>query len=74
MKSIFHWNYKPKHITLILFFPIFPSDTPKNIRKPEVFLCFLGDQKGTMGRKGLIKRKLSKVFACDFEKYFRTGF
>ena len=29
---------------LTFFFPIFPFDPPKNIRKPKVFWCFQGDQ------------------------------
>ena len=33
---------------------MFPFDPPENIRKPLVFLCFQGDQKGTLGSKGLI--------------------
>ena len=33
------------HVTL--FFPMFPCDTPR------FFLCFQGDQKGTLGKKGL---------------------
>ena len=32
---------------------MFPFDPPENIRKPLVFWCFQGDQKGTLGRKGL---------------------
>ena len=32
---------------------MFPFDPPENIRKPKVF-CFQGDQKGTLGSKGLI--------------------
>ena len=32
---------------------MFPFDPPENIRKPKVFWCFQGDQKGTLGRKGL---------------------
>ena len=31
---------------------MFPFDPNENIRKPLVF-CFQGDQKGTLGRKGL---------------------
>ena len=37
-----------------LFFPMFPLDAPKNIRKPKVFWCFQGDQKGALGGKELI--------------------
>ena len=43
-----------KHLTeyfLILSLPIFPFDPPKNNRKPLVFWCFQGDQKGTLGRR-----------------------
>ena len=32
---------------------MFPFDPPEIIRKPKVFRCFQGDQKGTLGRKGL---------------------
>ena len=32
-----------------------PFDLLENISKPKVFSCFQGDQKGTLGRKGLIK-------------------
>ena len=39
---------------LFLYFPMFPFDSPENIRKPKVFCCFQGDQKGTLGRKELI--------------------
>ena len=39
--------------TLTLYFPMFPFDPPENIRKPKVFLCFQGNQKGTLGSKGL---------------------
>ena len=39
---------------LTLYFPMFPFDPPENIRKPKVFWCFQGDQKGTLGSKGLI--------------------
>ena len=42
-------------MTLTLYFPIFPFAPPENIRKPKVFWCFQGDQKGTLGSKGLIK-------------------
>ena len=31
---------------------MFPFDPPENIPKPKVFLCFQGDQKGTLGRNG----------------------
>ena len=32
---------------------MFPFDLAENIWKPEVFWCFLGDQKETLGKKGL---------------------
>ena len=28
-----------------------PFDPPENTRKPKIFWCFKGDQKGTLGRK-----------------------
>ena len=40
-------------LNLTLSFPMFPFDPRENIRKPKVFCCFQGDQKGTLGRKGL---------------------
>ena len=55
---------------LTLFFPLFPFDPPENIRKPKVFWCFQGDQKGTLGRKGLRVRKYKNEFkkeiACRY--------
>ena len=42
-------------VNLTLFFRMFPSDPPGNIRKPKVFLYFQGDQKGTLRRKRLIQ-------------------
>ena len=41
------------YVTLTLFFTLFPFDPPENIRKPLVFWCFQGDQKGTLERKPL---------------------
>ena len=54
---------------LTFFLPMFPFDPPENIRKPNIFYprtgpyqgvrnvrfsdVFTGDQKGTLGRKGL---------------------
>ena len=32
---------------------MFPFEPPESIKKPNVFLCFQGDQKVTLGRKGL---------------------
>ena len=37
---------------------MFPFDPPENIWKPLVFLCFQGNQKGTLGRKGLMILKI----------------
>ena len=34
---------------------MFLFDPPENFRKPKVFRCFPGDQKGTLGRKVLMK-------------------
>ena len=36
---------------------MFPFDNPEHIGKPLVFWCLQGDQKGTLGRKGLISWK-----------------
>ena len=33
---------------------MFPFDPPEVIRKPKDFLRFQGDQKGTLGRNGLM--------------------
>ena len=45
-------------LKLTHFFPMFPCDPPKNIRKHQ------GGQKGALGRKGLTsKKKLSSNFA-----------
>ena len=60
--SSMHWRSinirvyleKTKQPCLTLYFPMFPFDPPENIRKPKVFGCFRGDQKGTLGSKGLI--------------------
>ena len=40
---------------------MFPFDPPEKIRKPLVFLCFQGDQKGTLGSKGLRSTKPKKT-------------
>ena len=54
---------------LTLSFPMFPFDHPENIRKPKIFWCFQGDQKGTLGRKGLKFRKmLHNMVAALFNK------
>ena len=44
------------------FFPIFLFDSPQNIRKPKVFWCFEGNQKGSLRRKGLMIKNLSKLW------------
>ena len=33
------------------FSPVFPLDLPENIRKPLLYWYFLGDSKGTLGKK-----------------------
>ena len=38
---------------LNLFFPMIRFNPPKNIKKPNVFWCFQGDQKESLGRKEL---------------------
>ena len=45
---------------------MFPFDPPENIRKPKVFWCFQGDQKGILGSKGLKKN----LFWQNTEKNF----
>ena len=44
---------------LTLFFPMFPFDPSENIKKPLIISCFQGDQKGTLGRKGLMTKENS---------------
>ena len=39
--------------SLTPYFSMFPFDPPENIRKPLVFWCFQGGQKGTLGSKRL---------------------
>ena len=61
----FKWFWKSWN--LILFFPVFPFDPPKNIRKPLVFWCFQWDQKGILGSEGLIYR----LFDCSsYDKFY----
>ena len=55
---------------LTLFFSMFPFDSPENIRKPLVFWCFQGNQKGTLGRKGFMLE--SFVMLCPFIKDFEN--
>ena len=49
---------------------MFPFDPPENIRKPKVFWCFQGDQKGTLGSKGLklIGKHLSLTY-CSIKEW-----
>ena len=43
---------------------MFPFDPPENIKKSLIISCFLGgDQKGTLGRKGLRYEKLQEKFS-----------
>ena len=39
-------------------FPMYPFDPPENNRKPQIFCCIQGDQKGTLRRNRL------KVQSC----------
>ena len=50
---------------LTLFFLVFPFDPPENIRKPMVFWCFQGDQKGTFGRKSLTLLFLLVIYRTE---------
>ena len=66
---------------LTLFFPMFPFDPPENIRKPKVFWCFQGYQKGTLRRKGLMWDPKDWAFPDDdserhifFKASKRSGF
>ena len=54
---------------LTLFFPMFPFDSPENIRKPKVYCCFQGDKNGTLGRKVLNKLIISNHIIIH--KYFK---
>ena len=47
--------------TLTLSFLMFLFDPSKNTRKPNVFLCFQGNQNGPSGRKGLNYRYQSEM-------------
>ena len=49
---------------------MFPFDPPENIRKRKVFSCFQGDQKGTLGRKGL--NMLFCMMCVCFDEYVQT--
>ena len=48
--------YLKPYLYLKPFFPMFPFDPPENIRKPKIFCCFQGDQKGK-----LVKRELKNL-------------
>ena len=68
----FHFTSVPTEKAVIevnLFFPNVPFDPPENVRKPKVFLCFHGDQKGTSGRKGLKKKQ--KLFFQHIQHHFQ---
>ena len=40
---------------------MFPFDPLENIRKPKIFWCFHGYQKGTLGRKRLKVKQKSRL-------------
>ena len=44
-----------QHTNLTLFFPMFPSDPPENIRKPKVFWCSKSVIKKTANIKDTMK-------------------
>ena len=50
--QLFEWT-----ATLTHFSKCSLLNPPENIRKPKVFWCFQGDQRGTLDRKGLIQTK-----------------
>ena len=47
------------HLFALDFNPFLPKcslfDPPENLKKPKVFQCLQGDQKGTLVRKGLTR-------------------
>ena len=47
---------------------MFPFDPPENIRKSLVFWCFQGEQKGTLGSKGLNPKPVSTEQVLDLLK------
>ena len=51
---------------------MFPFDPPENIRKPKVFGCFQGDQKGTLGRKGLTKTEEVKQILFNDQAHYQV--
>ena len=63
------FQLKKQLLKLTFFFQMFPFDPPENVRKPKVFLCFHGHQKGTSGRKGLKKKQ--KLFFQHIQHYFQ---
>ena len=48
---------------------MFLFDPPENFRKPKVFRCFPGDQKGTLGRKVLMKDYVNFIDWLNFIDY-----
>ena len=47
----FYGCYKYAQNTLLtFFFKMFLFDSPENIRKALILQCFLGDEKGTLGK------------------------
>ena len=62
----FYFLFQMTQSLLTLFVPMFPFDTPENVRKPPVSRGFQGDQKGTLGRKGLnILCRICQIHKCD---------
>ena len=54
---------------------MFPFDPPENIRKPLVFWCFQGDQKGTLGRIWITPSSYLYnffIFVADTTWYFKS--
>ena len=49
---------------------MFPFDPPEYIRKLKVFWCFQGDQKGTLGSKGLKRIPTTGPFLGDLQIFF----
>ena len=49
---------------------MFSFDSPENIGKPKVIWCFQGDQKGTLGIKGLrqVPKKNSESLSRNLPK------
>ena len=53
---------------------MFPFDPPKDIKKPKVFWCFQGDQKGTLVRKGLRSSEYLDESNCKQVIFFQGIF